>query len=140
MNNRWKYLNSDPQLLLAILIIASANFVLFFITWSRYTLYFNLLSRIISRYFTSIIDCIIVSFISIDVFVFYLYLMKWMNIYFDYLNYASYFFLYFFIWLNILISFFMFSYTIFPFISYIISSMNSKSSSNHIEISSKFIL
>ena len=140
MNNRWRYLNSGPQLLLTMFIIASMNFVFFFITWSRYTLYFNLLSRIISRYFISITNCIIVSFISIDVFMFYLCLMKWMSIYFDYSNCASCLFLHFSAWLSILISFFVFSRAVFSLVSYAISSMNSRSSSDRIEMSSKSML
>ena len=68
----------------------------------------------------------------------YIWWSEW--VYILIIQIVSYLFLHFFAWLSILINFSIFSHAIFPFIPYAISSMNSRSSSDHIEISNRFVL
>ena len=126
---------------LMILIIMSANLLLFLMIYYIYTLNCSFLSKIISKYHALSIDVIMTLVVSIIALALhFLCLMKCINIYFDFSNHISCHFRHFSIFFTlscIFSAFFMFINSCIP---KAISSMNPSSSSPDCGISNKFSL
>src|SRR5947207_11497981 len=91
MNNWRIYLNFASHVDLIILVIASANLLLFLMIYCMCTLNRSFLSKITSKYHISLIDMIMTLIVSIIALAFrFLYLVKCINTYFDSSNHASY--------------------------------------------------
>ena len=141
MNNCCIYLNFASHVDLIILIIVNVNLLLFLMMYYIYTLNQSFLSKIILKYHILLIDIIIILLISIIIFIFhFLYFIKYINIYLNSLNFASYYFHHFFMSFNLPYIFSAFPVFVNFCIPKMMSSMNPSSSSPDCDIFSKSLL
>ena len=140
LNNLLRCSNSGPQLLWLILMIAEAILVSFLTMRFKCARNFMSFSKMTSRYLASLAGLMMKSFNRIDASVGFLLLVKWINMYLDFSNWASCLRLHISALASIFFSFSAFSAAESPFTSYAMSFMNPSSSSYWLSMLSKLLL